>query len=185
MTEEKIDLFEKLIRFLAIKPLPEDNFDLEKAREVIKEENKDDITFIGQHGYFEDVLDTVEQRIGNLRPAESSLFIYIKGESSKSRIERNLLNIILNVDHIYIVGTPQEWRINDPKIKFIQIEDIFTDNHQRYLIFRSPTYNVALVSRHSESNDEDKRKIEAALTNKKEAVALLTQIIGTKIYRQN
>jgi thiamine pyrophosphokinase len=91
MNEEKIDLFEKLIRFLAIKPLPEDDFDLEKAREVIKEENKDDITFIGQHGYFEDVLDTVEQRIGNLRPAESSLFIYIKGEDSRQRIEKKFI----------------------------------------------------------------------------------------------
>lgn len=183
MSEEKIDLFEKLVRYLAIKPLNDEAFCIERAEEVIKEENKGNITFIGQHGYFEDVLDTVEQRIANLKPAESSLFIYIKGENSKQRIEKNLLNIILNVDHIYIVGKPQEWRITDPKIKFIQIEDIFTDNHQRFLIFRSPTYNVAMVSRHSECSPKGKRLIEGALTNKKEAVSLLTQIIGTKIYQ--
>lgn len=81
----KIDLFEKLVRFLAIKPFNENEFCLEEAEVVIKEENKNNITFIGQHGYFEDVLDTVEQRIANLKLNTGSLYIYIKGDNSKKK----------------------------------------------------------------------------------------------------
>lgn len=183
MAEEKIDLFEKLVRFLAIKPFDANPFSIDAAREVIKEENRDSITFIGEHGYFEDVLETVGKRISSLPPSESSLYIYIKGSDSKNRLEKNLLSIILNVKHIYIVGRSDEWRINDPKIKFVELENIFTDNHQRFLIFRSPTYNIALASRHSIPKEGGKRT-EGALTNNKEAVAFLTQIIGIKMYQK-
>lgn len=178
---EQIDLFDKLVRFLAIKPLKDEAFDLEKAKDIIEEENKDDITFIADHGYFEDVLDTVEQRIGNLRPENGTLYIYIKGDSSKARIERNLLSIVLYVSKIYIVGNASDWTFNDPKIKFLDIEDRFTPNHQRFLIFNSPTYNVALSARHIDK--DGKTVTEGSLTNKKEAVTYLNQVLAPFFYR--
>lgn len=180
----KIDLYEKLVRFLAIKPLEIAGFDIERAKEVIREENKKDISFIPQHGYFEDVMDTVEKRIGNLQPESGILYVYIKGDSSKQRIEKNLLSIILHVSKIYIIGKAEDWTFNDPKIKFVDIEDAFTDNHQRFLIFNSPTYNVALVSRHGLATSGEKVQTEAAITNKKEAVTYLNQVLAPLFYEQ-
>lgn len=181
--DDRIDLFEKLVRFLAIKPLNEEAFNLEKAKEIIKEENKENISFIAQHGYFEDVLDTVEQRIGNLQPHAGTLYIYIKGDSSKKTIERNLLNLVLYVNQIYIVGKASDWSFNDPKINFLDIEDKFTPNHQRFLIFNSPSYNVALTARHIEQKGET--VTEGALTNKKEAVTFLNQVLAPFSYKKN
>jgi hypothetical protein len=37
---EKIDLFETLVKFLAVKPLKLEKFDLDEAKEIIKEEKK-------------------------------------------------------------------------------------------------------------------------------------------------
>ncbi len=183
--DTKVDLYKSLVRYLAIKPLPEnDNLCQVKAQSVVKEENKDDISFIAQHGYFEDILDTVEQRIGNLKPENGVLYIYIKGDDSRKRIERNLLNIIMYVNKVYIVGKAEDWSFNDPRIEFIGIEDRFVDNHQRFLIFNSASYNVALVSRRGECvNPEDKAQIEAALTNKKEAVSFLSQTLAPLFYK--
>lgn len=179
--ETKIDLFDKLVRFLAIKPLTPGELDIEKAKEIVKEENKDDISFITDHGYFEDILDTVEQRIGNLQLHSGILYVYIKGDSSKARVERNLLNMVLYVDKIYIIGNAADWSFNDPKIKFLDIEDQFAPNHQRFLIFNSPSYNVALTARHIEKGG--KTVTEAALTNKKEAVAFLNQVLAPFFYK--
>jgi len=178
----KIDLFDKLVRFLAIKPLAAEPFDLEKARAVIKEENKDDISFVGQHGYFEDVLDTVQQRTGNIDLNQGVLYVYIKGQDSRKRVERNLLSIVLNVDKIFIVGKAEDWSFNDPKIKFLDIESEFAENHQRFLIFNSPSYNVALVARHTSAGAD--RRIEAALTNKKEAVSYASQVLAPFSYQK-
>ena len=95
-----------------------------------------------------------------------------------------MLKIILNVDHIYIIGEAKDWKISDPKIDFLKIENIFPDNHQRFIIFRSPSYNVAMTARKTKCKKNGKDRIEGALTNKKDAVSFLAQILGTKIYSQ-
>jgi hypothetical protein len=167
---------------LPLSPLVEEPFDLEKAKAVIKEEHKDDITFVGQHDYFEDILDTIEQRVGNLQLEQGTLYIYIKGENSKKRIERNLLNIVLHVDKIFIIGSPADWSFNDPRIQFLGIEEEFEPNHQRFLVFNSPSYNVALVARHVQRNGNT--EIEAALSNKKEAVSYISQLLAPFSYKK-
>lgn len=177
---EKLDLFNTLVRFLAIKPLRFDQFDFNQAQELIKDDRKGAITFMGDHGDFEGTLEGIAKQVGDSKIAHGTFYLFVKGNGCTARMERNLLNILMSVQNMYIFGDPAAWPIHDSKIKFVNPEGIFEDNHQRFLIFQSPAYNVALVARHHEHNSEE--MVEAAMTNAQDAVSLLSQSIGTKIY---
>lgn len=175
---DKVDLFESLVRYLAIKPVQCEKCDIEHIQNIIKKDKKDSITFIGEHGYFEDLLDTLARRVGDLGLKDGHMYLYVKSSSCKERFKNSLLELIINLKKIFIVGTPGEWPLQDPKIQFAQIEDRFADNHQRFFIYQSPTFQAALVSRHNE-----KGEIEAATTNDPEAVNFISQIVGSKFYQ--
>jgi hypothetical protein len=180
MDEQKIDLFETLVRFLAVKPLKFDTFDLEQAQGIVKKEREGAITFIGEHGYFEELLDTTAKKATNDNIQGGTLYIFVKGDGCTERMRRNLVEILMGVRSVVIFGDAEKWMIVDPKIKYVDHEDIFTDNHQRFFIYQSPAYNVALVSRHEDYNGEV--AIEAALSNASDAVSLLSQTVGTHLY---
>lgn len=175
---EKIDLVESLIRFLAIKPLDCSKCTFEKAKEVIKADKKEAVSFIGEHGYFEELIETLARRIGDLGLKDGHMYLYVKGDSCKEKFKRNLLELVLNLKHIFIIGDAKDWPIQDPKIKFSQIEDQFTDNHQRFFVYQSPSFQAALVARHDENG-----RVEAAMTNDPEAVTFLAQILGSRVYK--
>ena len=177
---EKIDLFNILVRFLAIKPLKFDKFDFLEARQLIKKDREDSITFYGEHNNFEMMIDEVAKKVTEAKLGTGTVYLYLKGKACNARMERNLLELVMNVHVIYIFGNPEDWPLRDPKIKFVDPADMFEDNHQRFFIFQSSGYNVAMVARH-DMHDE-REMTEAALTNANDAISLLTQTIGTRIY---
>lgn len=177
---EPLDLFNILIRYLAIKPLKFDNFDYVEAQDLIKKERQSSITFIGEHNYFESTIEEVTKKVIDTHLNVGTVYIYVKGKGCSERIKRNLLELVMNVHAIFIFGNPDDWQISDPKIKFVDPDDIFADNHQRFFMFQSPAFNVALVARHETHEGEE--RIEAAMTNANDAVALLGQTVGAKIY---
>lgn len=126
---ERVDLFESLVRYLAIKPVECEKCDIEHVKDIIKKDKKDSITFIGEHGYFEDLLDTLARRVGDLELKDGHMYLYVKGKACKERFRKSLLELIINLKRIYIVGTSAEWPIQDPKIQFSAIEGKFADNH--------------------------------------------------------
>jgi len=176
----KLDLFDTLVRFLAIKPLTFDSFNLEQAKSVIKKENECCVTFIGDHGYFENTLEEIVKNVAGSNIKNGTVYIYVKGSGCSERVKRNLIELDLNVSRIIIFGKSEDWEIRDSKISFVDPDDIFEDNHQRFFAFQSAGYNVALVARHSQH--DGKEVIEAAMTTVDGAVSLVTQSIGTRIY---
>jgi len=179
---EKIDLFEKVVRLLAIKPLRFDEFNLEQAKSIIKSEKADSITFIDDHHAFEDVIEQTANRVGELGIKTGTAYIFVRGGGCTERMKRNLLEIIMSVHKIIVFGDQKSWPFFDAKMEFVNLEDYLEDNHQRFFIYQSPSYNVALVARHvvRESNEV----IEAAMTTDPEAVALVSQVLGSQVYKQ-
>lgn len=177
---EKIDLFNILIRFLAIKPLKFDKFDFLEAKEIIKKERESSITFFGEHNYFEDTINEITKKVAEAKLNSGTVYLYLVGKGCTDRMKHNLLDLVMSIHALYIFGNPADWPLTDPKIKFVDPDDIFEDNHQRFFIFQSAAYNVALVARHEMHDGQE--MIEAAMTNANDAVSLLSETIGTKIY---
>jgi hypothetical protein len=100
---EPIDLFESLVRFLAIKPLRFEDFSLEQARTMIKEDRKESIAFIGEHSYFEEVIDSLSKKVKGLGYSNSgSIYIKLHGKGCTTRMKQNLLELTLTANKIYI-----------------------------------------------------------------------------------
>lgn len=177
---EKIDLFETLVKFLAVKPLNLNEFDFKEAQSVIKKDKLESITFLGEHGYFEHILDAFTHQVAESQTKGGTVYIYIRGAGCTERLKRRLVEMLMHVNSVIIFGDQTHWPISHPRIKFTKNFDIFADNHQRFFIFHGPGYNVALVSRHHEH--EGVEETEAAITNDPEAVSLLALTVGTKIY---
>lgn len=180
---EKIDLFNTLVKYLAIKPLKFDQFDYDEAQNYIKEDKKGAITFIGDHGYFEQVLDAMVNQVAKSAIKTGTVYSYVKGQGCSDRFKRRLLELSMSVSNVIILGDPNNWPKMSGNIKFSQNYDIFADNHQRFFIFQSPSLNIALVARHEIHDGEE--KIEAAITNDNGAVQLLAMTLGTRIYPLN
>lgn len=176
----KTDFFDILVRKMAVKPLEFQSFDLETAKKIIKSENEDLITLFGEHGFFENTLGEIAANIATGGIRNGTLYIYIKGEGCSERVKRNIVGLSMNTHRMVIFGDPEKWPLRDPNITFVSPDDLFADNHQRFFVFQSPSYSVALVSRHEMRDGEE--KIEAALTTNPEAVSMLAQTIGSKAY---
>lgn len=183
MEGQKIDLFETLVRFLAVKPLKFEEFDLEAARTIVKKEREGAITFYGEHGYFEEVLEATGKKIAESQLESGTLYIFIKGKGCTERLKRNMIEILMSVKKVIIFGNREDWLIDDSKISYVEPGEMFKENHQRFFVFQSASYNVALVSRHQQSEGEE--LIEAALSNASDAVGLLAQTVGVHLYHQH
>jgi hypothetical protein len=177
---EKIDLFNILVRFLAIKPLKFDQFDYLQARELIKKDREGSITFFGEHSNFENTVEEVTKKVTEAKLEHGTVYLYLKGKGCSERMLRNLMELSMTVHAIYIFGNKEDWPIPDPKIKFVDPADMFADNHQRFFVYQSSAYNVALVARHELHDGQE--MMEAAMTNADDAVSLLSQTIGNRIY---
>jgi hypothetical protein len=58
---------------------------------------------------------------------------------------------------------------------------MFKANHQRFFMYISPGYSVALVARHNSSTGE--ARIESMMSTAKDAVSMLAQKLGIAMYR--
>lgn len=167
---------------MAIKPLQFEEFDLEKARSIIKSNKAQSITFIEKHHAFEDIIEETAARVGDLGISNGTVYLYIKGDSCTEKMKRNLLEIIMSVHRVIIFGDSKNWPLYDNKMQFVSPEGLFEDNHQRFFIYQSAAYNVALVARHVVKNGEE--GIEAAMTTDPDAVSLVSQVVGAVTYKQ-
>jgi len=177
---DKVDLFESLVRFFATKPLPIDRLDFESAQKVIKKDKASAVTFVGEHDYFERSLGAILEQVGSPGIKSGSLYINVKGQGCTEKVKRKLIELSMSVNEIIIFGNPSNWPNIGANIKFTSNDEIFADNHQRFFICHTPSYNIALVSRQEIHDDET--KTEAIITNDPTAVAMLGVTIGTKIY---
>ncbi len=180
--DPRIDLFESLVRFLAIKPLKFDEFSLEQARGMIKDERKESVAFISEHSYFETVIDALAKKVKGLGFANmGTLYINLQGKGCTTRMKQNLLELTLAASKIYIFGKKEDWELTDPKIVFVDRLDIFEDNHQRFFIYISPGYSVALVARHNDSKGDD--RVESMMSTAKDAISMVAQKLSIAMYR--
>jgi len=177
---DKIDLFDKLVSYLAIKPLPVEKLDFEEAQNVIKKDKLAAVTFIGEHGYFEQALEAILIRVSALGIKTGTVYINIKGQGCTDKIKRKLMELATSVGEVVIFGEREKWPVIGANIKFTTNDDIFTDNHQRFFVCHTPSFNMALVSRHEQHDGVE--KTEAIITNDPSAVNILAITIGTKIY---
>jgi hypothetical protein len=177
---DKIDLFESLVRYFAVKPLKVDNLDFEEAQNVIKKDKAAAVNFVGEHGYFEQSLEAMLNQAANLGLKTGTIYINVKGQGCTERVKRKLMELAMSVGQVIIFGVRENWPIIGENIKFTSNDDIFVDNHQRFFICQTPSFNIALVSRHE--MHEGVEKTEAIITNDADAISLLGITIGTKIY---
>jgi hypothetical protein len=177
---ENIDLFEQLVRFLAIKPLKFEAYDFEEAQTIIKKEKQGAVSFIGEHGYFEKTLDVMVGQAATSEAHHGTIYINIQGEGCTAKIKKRLMELSMHVDSIIIFGDPEKWPAGLTNVKFTQNFDILKDNHQRFFIYHSPAYNIALISRHEKHNGAE--KTEAIVSNDQQAIDMLGVTIGTKVY---
>jgi len=178
--DDKIDLFDRLVNYLGTKPLPLEKLDFEAAQNVIKKDKAEAVTFIGEHGYFEEALDAMVARASSLGTKTGTVYINIKGQGCTDRIKRKLMELAMSVGEVIIFGEREKWPIIGANVKFTTNDDIFADNHQRFFICHTPSFNIALVARHA--TRDGKERIEAIVTNDSEAVNILGVTIGTRIY---
>lgn len=177
---DKIDLFETLVRFLAIKPLNLTNFDFAEAESLIKKDREGAITFVGEHGYFEQALEAMVVKAANKSTKGGTLYINIKGQGCSEKIKKRLIEFSMSFDSVIIFGEREKWPSVSSNIHFTSNDDILADNHQRFFVCHSQSFNIALVSRHELHKGVE--RTEAAITNAADAVNLLAVTLGTKIY---
>lgn len=180
-----IDLFEVIVRLMAVKPLVRDEFDFEEAQEVIKKERASSIMFTSDHFEFERIMDAMTEKISQSVDKKGVVYIYVKGQGCTDRFKKKLLELSMKVNKIVIFGDPKKWpvlTINN-NISFTQSYDILADNHQRFFIYASPSFNIALVARHHLHDGEE--RTEAIVTNAADAVSMAAQTLGTKIQLSN
>jgi len=177
---EKVDLFEIVVKYLAVKPLTFDEYDFERAQTVIRQDKQGLVTFIGEHDYFEKSLEAMVEKVAQIGTKTGTIYIDIKGTGCSDRIKRRLFDLAASADTVIIFGDPARWPEMSTNIKFSARDDIFADNHQRFFIYHSSGYNIALVSRHH--THEGIERTEAVITNDPAAVSLLGVTIGTKAY---
>lgn len=176
----KIDLFDTLVRFLAVKPLPLEKLDFESAQRLIKKDKAGAVTFIGEHGYFEEALEGMVNRVSALGVKTGTVYINIKGQGCTDRIKKKLMELSMSVGNVIIFGSPEKWPAMGADIRFTSNDDIFEDNHQRFFICHTPSFSIALVARHEQHDGVV--KTEAIITNDSDAVNILAVTVGTKIY---
>jgi hypothetical protein len=160
-----------------------ENFDIDQAKEMIKKDEETSIVFIEEHGIFEDSIEETAQKATGACVENGTVYLYLKGKACTDRMRRNIVNFLMCVHKIVIFGDRENWPLTDPKIQFVNPEGIFAENHQRFFIFQSAAFNVALVARHAYKDNQE--VVEAAMTREPEAVSLLGQTIGTRMYNQN
>lgn len=177
---DKIDLFENLVRYFAVKPLRVDVLDFEEAQKVIKKEKSAAVNFVGEHGYFEQSLDAMLNQAANIGLKTGTIYINVKGQGCTEKVKRKLMELAMSVGEVIIFGERDSWPIIGENIKFTSNTDIFCDNHQRFFICQTPAFNIALVARHE--LHEGVERTEAIITNDADAISLLGVTIGTKIY---
>lgn len=176
-----VDLFETLVRYLSVKPLPMDELDFSVAQDYIKAEKQGSIVFTDDHQYFEDTIDAMANRIGKQISGQGTLYIYIKGQNSSDKLKRRLIGLAVSVGRVFIFGELENWPTASDNVTFSQNYDIFADNHQRFFVYQSAALNIALVARHH--LHDGKEKIEGAITNAPDAVSVIAQTIGTNLYQ--
>lgn len=177
---DKIDLFETLVRYLAIKPLRLDKFDFNEAEGLIKKDREGAITFVGEHGYFEQALEAMIVKAATKVGPGGTLYVNVKGEGCTEKVKRRLMELSMSFDSVIIFGDKEKWPNVGGNVKFSANDDIFADNHQRFFICHSSAFNIALVSRHEAHEGQD--ITEAAISNAADAVNVLAVTISTKIY---
>jgi hypothetical protein len=169
-----------MVRFLAIKPLIFDNFDFAEAESLIKKDRVGAITFIGEHGYFENALEAMIGKAATKSGHGGTVYVNVKGQGCTEKIKRRLMELSMSFDSVIIFGEKEKWPNVGGNVKFTKNDDIFADNHQRFFIAHSPSINIALVARHETHVGVE--RTEAAITNAPDAVNVLAVTIGTKIY---
>jgi hypothetical protein len=177
---EKLDLFEATVRYLAVKPLKFKEFDFAEAQEVIKQDKQVAVTFIGDHNYFEKALEAMVEKVILSQTQNGSIYINVRGQGCTEQIKRKLFELSNTASSIIIFGDKGEWPRIASNVKFSENEDIFTDNHQRFFIYHSGGFNIALLARHE--MHKGKEMTEAIITNDPGAVSMLGITIGTKAY---
>jgi hypothetical protein len=124
-------------------------------------------------------MDMMVSEIIEGRERSGTVYLYVKGPDSVARINKKLFELSFHVDKIIIFGDQTLWPRMSENIFFTGSDDIFTDNHQRFFIYQSSSYNAALVAR--QTGQEGEQRIEAAVSSAPDAVSLLAMTLSKRI----